>query len=115
MKTINQSFGIGLILLTAVVFVYGCSQSKDPLAGWKPYDSSHLDKAIVDDYKDFIAKNRLDLLGTISGYENGTGQHAIEFEAFPPDQNATWHYALIYDSKNNRLKVTKYGYHRFQS
>jgi hypothetical protein len=109
---------------------FGCSSSKptpDPLAGWTsrgfddylPSLQRHhyqLDKAITDDYQDFIKKNNLILSGAITGfYEDGTGQHAVEFIAFPHGENATWNYVLIYDKENQRIKVIKYGYTRYQS
>jgi hypothetical protein len=58
----------------------------------------------------------LHLFGAITGfYEDGAGQHAVEFVAFPPDENATWNYVLIYDKENKRIKEIKYGYTRYQS
>jgi len=118
------------ILLAMFICGFGCSTSKptpDPLVGWTsrgfddylPSLQRHhyqLDKAITDDYQDFIKKNNLDLMGAITGFlEDGTGQHAVRFEAFPPNQNATWTYVLIYNKENKRIKVMKYGYRRFQS
>lgn len=119
------------ILLAASFWTAGCAvftRHSDPLTGWTfrpfpgsempPYghNTNHLDNAISDDYHDFIIKNKLDLFGAIAGfYEDDTGQHAIEFEAFPPNQNATWHYVLIYTKENKRIKVIKYGYRRFLS
>jgi hypothetical protein len=118
-------------LLAMFLCGFGCSSSKltpDPLASWtfKPlpgwetppygHNTNHLDKAISDDYQDFIAKNNLRLFGAITGfYEGGTRQHAVEFTAFPPDSNATWNYVLIYDTTNKRIKLIKYGYTKYQS
>jgi len=118
-------------LLALFLCGFGCTSSKptpDPLAGWifKPFPGSelppyghntnHLDKVIIDDYQDFIAKSRLLLRGGIAGfYEDGTGQHAVEFEAFTPDVYEAWHYVLIYDRENKRIKLIKYGRTRFQS
>jgi hypothetical protein len=134
------------ILLAATFCITGCDTSKtlwakfwfsggtapkpapDPLADWKfksfpgwgvdpnGHNNNVLDKAITDDYQDFIAKNNLDLFGAITGFfEDGTGQHAFEFTAFPPGQNATWNYVLIYDKENKRIKVIKYNYTKYQS
>lgn len=116
------------ILLAIFIWTAGCvTQNSDPLTGWtfRTFDeflpipdrhNYHLDKSVTDDYQDFIAKNKLNLLGAITGFfEDGTGQHAVEFEAFSPNQNAAWHYVLIYDKESKRIKVIKYGYHRFQS
>ena len=91
-----------------------------PLPGWEmpPYghNTNHLDKTITDDYQDFIKKNGLAPDGAITGfYEDGKGQHAVEFAAFPPDQNATWNYVLIYDNENKRIKVIKWNHVRYQS
>lgn len=90
------------------------------VSGWEkpPYghNTNHLDNLITDDYQDFIATNKLRLFGAITGYfENATGQHAVEFTAFPPNENATWTYILIYDKQNKRIKIMQYGYTRFQS
>jgi hypothetical protein len=120
-----------LMLMAMFLFGFGCNTSKparDPLVAWTfrpfpgweapPYghNTNRLDKAISDDYQDFIKKNELNPFGAITGfYEDGTGQHAVEFAAFPLDQNATWNYVLIYDKENKRIKLIKYGYHRFQS
>jgi hypothetical protein len=136
---LNNHFRLTLILFTTLFLTAGCgawlmksssgtvSQPTDPLAGWtsRGFDDYlpslqrhhyHLDKAITDDYQNFIEKNKLDLFGAITGfYEDGTGQHAVEFEAFPDKQNATWHYVIIYDKENKRVKVIKYGYRRFVS
>jgi hypothetical protein len=117
------------ILLAALVWTAGCAtQTPDPLAGWTfrpfpgfempPYghNTNHLNKAITENYQDFIAKNKLDTLGAITGFfENGTGQYAVGFRAFDNNHNAYWHYALFYEKENRRTKVIKYGYHRFMS
>jgi hypothetical protein len=100
----------------------------DPLAGWtfKPFpgwevppygrNTNHLDKVVIDDYQDFIGNEHLDLFGAITGFfEDSTGRHAVEFQAFPPGKNATWNYVLIYDKENKKVKVIKYGYRKFHS
>jgi hypothetical protein len=118
-------------LIAIFACITGCAKlesTRDPLAGWTfrpfpgweapPYghNTNHLDKAISDDYQSFISTNKLATFSAITGfYEDGTGQHAIEFEAFPPSQNATWHYVLIYDKENKRVKLMKYDYRSFQS
>jgi len=127
-----------VLLLVIVVLTLGCAKPKpepDPLASWKfkpfpgwelpPYghNTNHLDQAIVDDYQDFIKKNNLDTMGAITGfYEDGTGQHAVEFEAFEVGPNAkesgintSWHYVLIYNTNNQRIKLIKYDHLRYQS
>jgi hypothetical protein len=118
-----------ICFLLAAFILGGCATSSpNPLAGWsfKPFpgwganhnghNNNVLDKAITDDYQDFIAKNKLDLVGAITGFfEDGTEQHAIQFLASPPNQNAAWTYVLIYDKQNKRIKAMKYGYHGFRS
>jgi hypothetical protein len=124
-------FWLALALSIALVSGCSCSAPKptpDPLAGWtfKPFPGSelppfanntnHLDKAIIDDYQDFITNNKLILFGAMGGYfEDGNGQHAVEFTAFPPDSNSTWNYVIIYNKENKRIKLIKYGYRQFQS
>jgi hypothetical protein len=130
---------ISLVLVAAIFWTTGCGmwlmggdptasshQPPDPLAGWTfrgfddflPSHQRHhyqLDKAITDDYQDFIAKNKLDTLSAITGfYEDGTGQHAIEFEAFNSG-NTSWQYALIYDKEDKRIKVIRYNQRRYHS
>ncbi len=43
----------------------------------------------------------------ISYLEDGTGQHAVVINA--SDSHEFWHYALIYDKNNRRIKVLKYS------
>jgi hypothetical protein len=112
-------FTLLFILLATSICWTGCemfASHTDPLVGWKPSDGNHLDKVIIDDYKDFIAKNNLaPEYATLGFFENGAGQHAVEFTAYPPNQNASWHYLLIYNNDNRRIKVKKYSYVRYQS
>ena len=104
------------------------SPPREPLKGWtfKPFpgwetppyghNTNHLDQTIVDDYEGFIKEKKLFLSGAITGfYEDGTGQHAVQFEAFPPSENATWQYVLIYDKENKRIKTIRCNYHRYMS
>jgi hypothetical protein len=130
MKTlIKENVGcLGIFfLMTILLSNFGCA-TPNPLAGWtyKPFpgwenppsahNTNHLDSAVVDDYRKFISDQHLDLLSAITGfYEDGKGQTAIGFQAFPPNKNATWSYVLIYDKKNTRIKVIKFGYHKFES
>ena len=76
----------------------------------------HLDKAIADDYQNFIVEEHLSPKGAITGFfEDGTGQHAVGFEANGNKENSSWHYVLIYDRENKRVKVIKYDYKKYQS
>jgi hypothetical protein len=97
---------------------YGSKSTTKPFVGW--YSDGdirfHLAKIINDDYQEFITKNKLVMPSEFDiFYENQTGKCAVTFEAFPPGQNATWRYAIIYDKDNKRIKVEKYDYHRYQS
>jgi hypothetical protein len=125
MKKLAAFTGLILIMLVSILFICRPVTSKsisDPVAGWafQTFDDFlpssqrhhyHLDSAITDDYHNFIKTNNLNLMGAITGYyEDGNGQHAIEFVASPPKLNATWNYVLIYDKDNKRTKVIKYNY-----
>jgi hypothetical protein len=118
------------VLLACLVSLTGCAvfeRHSDPLAGWTFYSfpnlgppylykTKPLDQAIIDDYQSYIKKNDLYLQGAIGGfYEDGAGQRAVGFTAFPPQKNATWNYVLIYDNQDKRVKVIRYGYVRYQS
>lgn len=91
----------------------------DPLVGWtfhafpvggrlRSVVTNTLDKAIVDDYQAYIAKNKLDVTDEILGYyEDRTGQRAVKFGAYVSDE-AGWNFVLIYDRQNRRVKVVKF-------
>jgi hypothetical protein len=103
-----------------VVFAWtaGCVSTSDPLKDWTfrpfpgweepPYghNTNHLDKAIIDDYQDFIAKNKLEIWSPITGFfEDGTGQHAVKIETYK--NHTSWYYILIYNKENKRINVIK--------
>jgi hypothetical protein len=132
MKSLINNFPsyLGVLFLAAVFLgAFGCATSKPtpgPLAGWtfrsfpgwdlNPNNKNHLDKAIIEDYEKFISDQHLDLFGGIAGfYEDGMGRHAVEFQAFPPGENATWNYVLIYDKENKRIRTIRYNHIRYQS
>jgi hypothetical protein len=112
MKITRFTFGI----LLAALILTGCSASKptpDPLVGFHVGDlrDLHNNKAITDDYKDYIEKNlsaeERKYLGTIFYFEDGTGQHAVKIEI---GLNGTWwEHVLIYDKDNKRIKTIKYS------
>ena len=89
------------------------ARHSNPIAGWKVLysrDYEKLDKAIVDDYHDYIQKlpaKARNGMGPIFFYEDGTGQHAVAIET---GWNGTdWIYVLIYDKNNKRVSVVKYS------
>jgi hypothetical protein len=100
---------------------FGCSSSKptpDPLAGFhfSSLDNLHSNKAIMDDYQDYIQKLSLEerkLVGIVWFFENGTGQYAVKIEI---DLHGTeWEHVLIYDKDNKRIKTIKYIGGHYQS
>src|SRR5690349_3508145 len=99
------------ISLTALLWAAGCSAPKppaDPLAGWKyllHVGHSHFDKAVVDDYWDYIHKlprneGRLVDEYSIDEFEDRTGQHAVKIEI--PLKGTFWEHVLIYGKDNKR-------------
>jgi hypothetical protein len=107
------------ILLAALVWTVGCAtQTPDPLTGWHFYSRTKVSQAITDDYQDYIqtlSLNRKQDVGDVSFFEDGTGQHAVSIEIFGKNKSASWHYAIIYDKENKRIKVIKYGYRTYMS
>jgi hypothetical protein len=124
-KNSFNRFGLTFLVLVAAFFlVVGCTAPKaapDPLAGWRcfSHNPNTLDKAIRDDYQDFIQKlppnERGYYVGDVSFFEDVTGQHAVSIEIFSNKVTASFHYALIYDKENKRIQVIKYGYSKYQS
>ena len=132
-KMIQHSIRYSWLLFALSMSVFfGCTcaapkNESDPLLGWnfctfdefsvpgKEYHY-HLEQLVTDDYKIFIKTNNLNVFGAITGFfEDGSGQRAVEFEAFPYGQNASWHYVLIYNGENKRIKVIRYGHKKYQS
>jgi hypothetical protein len=121
---LNSFAPVFLVLMAIFVFGFGCNTSKpepDPLAGWHSLglDPHVVDKAIRNDYQDFIQKlpsnQRGGYIGEIWFFEDGTGQHAVSIQVFADNKPALWRYALIYDKENKRIKVIKYSYGKYQS
>jgi hypothetical protein len=106
------------ILVVALFWTAGCAtQTPDPLAGWRVVSDHDPDKIIVKDYQDYIEKlppKKRDHVGIIFFLEDGSGQHAVSIEIWETG-NTSWHYALIYNKENKRIKVVKYGYRRVMS
>jgi hypothetical protein len=106
------------ILLAAIVWIVGCVSTTNPLPAWKADLDENPNQTIVKDYQDYIQKlppKERNYIGPVFYLEDGTGQHAISVEVFVKGKNASWHYAIIYDKENKRVKVIKYGYARYQS
>jgi hypothetical protein len=113
------------ILMVMLLGATGCMTTINPLEGWtfRPFDDFappaarhhyYLDKAIVDDYQNFMTERKLQTIGAITGfYEDGTGQHAIEFEGYKG--HTSWHYILFYDKENKRSRTIKYNRTRYRS
>lgn len=123
MKTkIIHYLALTFLVLTSVFgFGFGCSSSKptpDPLAGWtfcESQDPGKLDKAIQEDYQDYIQKlppGERKFAYYAHCFEDKTGQHAVQIEI--PLDGIWWEHVLIYDKTNKRVKTVKYskgGYH----
>jgi hypothetical protein len=112
---------IGLFL-----WLSGCStplpKVPDPLEGWASAGSldvgNHLDKAITDDYNDYISKlppgeKRLVTPFYIRFAEDHTGQHAVIIEI--PIRGITWKHVLIYNDADQRINTIKYASGAYQS
>jgi uncharacterized protein YceK len=99
-------------------------ETQDPLkTGWTYYplpdsrsarheqNTNHLDQAIVDDYKNYIAKEHLFPESNVAGfYVDAKGRCAVKFEAYGDHETAS--HVLIYDNKNKRVKVVIFNRHR---
>jgi hypothetical protein len=123
--------GVVLIFFAGVLGSTGCrswliktspeaiSEQSNPLAGWSlcpSQDPDILDKAVVNDYQSFIQRFKgINAIGPIHLFEDGKGKHAVGFEVFERDKNASWQYAITYDVANRRIAVVKYGYRKYMS
>jgi hypothetical protein len=97
------------ILSAALLGGSGCATNQpDPLAGWRFYKGDHFDKAITDDYKNYIQKLPPKVKYYIDPYsiwlfEDGAGQHAVKIEI--PLNGTYVEHILFYDKDDNRIKV----------
>src|SRR5437764_14506716 len=105
------------VLMTVLSLTTGCRTPKappNPLEGWtfsRSQDANKLDKAIRDDYEDYIKKlppEHLSFIGTIWFFEDGTGQHAVSIER--GIRGKYWHNVLFYNQENHRAKVVIYAH-----
>ena len=115
MKTIIKYLIAILILSVGLVWGFKCVTSRpppNPLAGWhfSSLSNLHSNKAITTDYQDYIQKLSLkenEFVGSISFFEDGKGQHAVDIQI---GSNGTWwEHVLIYDVGDKRVKVIKYS------
>jgi hypothetical protein len=117
------------ILLAASVLASGCGTvppypagsalpGPNPIVGWAAswsQDLGKLDKAIRDDYQDYISKlsreERMSM-GPVGISEDGLGRHAITIQI--AWYGTDWAHVLFYDKDNKRVKVTRYvaGHYR---
>ena len=93
----------------------------DPMQGWQEvrtfaepfYKTVPIPKTIRQDVQAFIrtlsGQEKYDTEADFNElyWEDGTGQHAVVFNV--PHDGEHWHYALIYDRNNRRVKVLKYS------
>jgi hypothetical protein len=121
-KGFIEQFGLTCLLLLAVIFwITGCSAPKpapDPLVGWKRVYLSEPNKAIVEDYRDYIQKlppteKKFVDEYSVDFFENDTGSHAIKIEVL---LNGTyWEHVLVYDRNNKRINTIKYSAGHYRS
>src|SRR6266567_3226907 len=111
------------ILLAVSILLSGCTfllhpinstfaRHSNPIAGWRfcwSQDPNKRDKAIRDDYQDYINKlppKKRNYVGSVFFFEDGAGQQAVQIEI---DLDGTrWEHVLIYDKNNKRVKEVKY-------
>lgn len=120
MKTITNvlvnHYVLVLALAAALVCSCSCSRSKptpDPLAGFHPdvFFTPDTNKAITDDYKDYIQKQKLspekgEYVAYIEYFSDGTGQHAVRIAISMGKTD--WEHVLIYDKDDKRIATIKY-------
>ena len=73
----------------------------------RPATHSPLDKAIKDDYQNYIKKHQSIPVDIPLFYEDGTGQHAVKVETEDNNDDVIF-YIFIYDKSNIRIKLMKY-------
>lgn len=112
-----------VIFLGALLFNFGCA-APNPVKGWKswyanlqPPNEHHpnepyyqIDKAIIDDYQNFIeklkGKNPALYISEIYFYEGGDGKHAVKL-VIETGPRKYVEYFLMYDKSNARTSVIK--------
>jgi hypothetical protein len=110
-KIIKYSNYFGFVLALCLMILSGCSCSttkQDPLAGWQK-DYGKVDQPIVNDYQNYshtLSPKEQNNIAYINFFEDGTGQHAVEFMIELNHTN--WRHILIYDKDDKRIKTIKY-------
>ena len=66
-----------------------------------------IDKAIKEDYQNYLKTNGCIPLEGPSFFKDGTGQHAVQIQVETMDSDLIV-YIFIYDKSNNRMKIKKY-------
>jgi hypothetical protein len=94
------------------------ARHSNPIEGWQEIYIGRPDKAIEDDYRDYINKlppKKRESATSIHSFEDGTGQHAVSIRVWLDGMwdGTEWVYVLIYDRNDKRVKVIKYldGYY----
>jgi hypothetical protein len=111
-NSINRLGLTVLVALAALVLATGCigwyMPHPDPIAGW-PTMSREPDKAITDDYKDYVHKlppRFSQHIGFMEFFEDGNGQHAVRI-TFALNGTFVAH-IIIYSKDDKRIQVIKY-------
>ena len=100
---------------------FGCNTSQpatNPLAGWQKAYNEEPSKIIDEDLNAFITQRSPEgyrPVEVIGYYKNNAGQHALNLELFEYHKNSSWHYVLVYDKDDKRIKVIKYDFRKYQS
>jgi hypothetical protein len=94
---------------SCTLFMPNWSPAADPLKSWSRDEETNpaFDKAIKDDYQNYLTKNECAPIDTPSYYEDGTGRHAVKIPVETRDRDLVT-YIFIYDKMDQRTKVLKY-------
>ena len=108
-----------ILIVALLALCSSCSKqwspAVDPLKGWNAWGEHDkkrpaLDKAIRDDYQNYLQKNEPGFFPSALGatfYEDGAGQHAVNIRI---GRNGSYTiYIFIYDKSNLRIKVMRFS------
>jgi hypothetical protein len=105
-----------LFVITLFLAFNGCTPHSDPMKGWKELgrlSNTAAPETITKDAQTFIQtlpateKVASGEDYNVTYWEDVIGQHAVVLNT--PHDGEHWHYALIYDQNNRRIKVIKYS------